>query len=67
MNTRTNPLDATNAWDRPTIREIRLDAEIGSYQADDGERELPFGAPARTAGVSGRTVMVEATKAAEGG
>jgi hypothetical protein len=26
-------------WESPTFIEIRMDAEIGSYQADEDERE----------------------------
>jgi hypothetical protein len=28
-------------WQRPTYEEVRMDAEIGSYQADDDGLDLP--------------------------
>jgi hypothetical protein len=28
-------------WEKPTLREIRMDAEIGSYQNDFDERPAP--------------------------
>ncbi len=34
-------------WDKPCFEELRMDAEIGSYQEDtDPEREMPTAEPA---------------------
>jgi hypothetical protein len=32
-------------WLTPEIFEVKMDAEIGSYQVDDERDELPFAAP----------------------
>jgi hypothetical protein len=35
-------------WETPAFVEIRMDAEIGSYQEDDGPGDSPFFAAAVT-------------------
>jgi|SwirhisoilCB2_FD_contig_41_13159648_length_305_multi_2_in_0_out_0_1 hypothetical protein len=31
--------DDTKTWEAPVLEEIRMDAEIGSYQADDSDED----------------------------
>jgi hypothetical protein len=35
-------------WTKPEVVEIKMDAEIGSYQMDDGDIREPLASPAPT-------------------
>ena len=44
------------AWTTPRFDEVKMDAEIGSYQEDtDPQRETPIAAPPAAVGAPGRS------------